>query len=84
MSERDIMDALNPEHNGFYLSKNWREEINNCRDKLLTKDLSTPKESSLPFLYWAEQSRGLFTKITCSFCLFFFFFSRQLVGIATK
>lgn len=55
MSERDIMDTLNPEHNDFYLSKNWREEIHNCRHKLLTKDFSTPKEASLPFLHWAVQ-----------------------------
>lgn len=41
MSERDIKDALNPDNNDFYLSKNWREEIHNFRAKLLTKDFLT-------------------------------------------
>lgn len=87
MSEREITDALDPENNYFYLSKNWREEVHNCRDKLLTKDFSTlfpSQESSLPFLYWAVQCKQRAFYKNYLLLLVFVFLSRQLVGIATK
>lgn len=56
-SERDIMDALNLLQGDFYLIKNRKEEIHNCRDKIVIKDFSALKKSSLPFLYWAVQCK---------------------------